>query len=73
MRLIIFIGVFCDFWARCFLFRIWDIETEGRKECRKCMKNVKKRGNPLVGGNLSKAYTIFGRYSLVFSHLITCS
>lgn len=54
MRLIIFIGFFLWFLSQMFSFRIWDIETEGRKECRKCMKNVKKRGNPLVCGNLSK-------------------
>lgn len=34
------------------------------------MKNAKKRGNPLLCGNLSNANTIFSRYSLVVSQLI---
>lgn len=71
MRLIIFIVFFCDFCARCFLLECRT--NDKRKERRKCMKNVKKRGNPLLCGNLSKANISFGRYSLVFSHLITCS
>lgn len=45
-------------------FRMWD--TEGRKEWRKCMKNVKK-GNPLLCGNFSNVNTIFSRYSGVFT------
>lgn len=66
MRLLIFIQFLWFSWFPRQMFSF----TEGRKEWRKCMKNVEKRGNPLLCGNLSDANTICSRYSLVFSQLI---